>query len=307
MPLSPLTKAEAKLIHQYQKEDIIALYRDELNMDVSRFFQGEETVNLYLCEESGFRFFSPSQIAGDGPFYEDLVQKKYSYYTPWKWEHQNALDYLKERFSSTDHFKLLEIGCAEGLFLKAVRSVFPNCEIHGLEINETAIEDAAHNQIMVHLGRIEEFALTNADSFDVVLAFQVLEHIPDISTFIQGSIDSLKQGGLLLYGVPNNDSYIFAQDYYHTLNLPPHHMGWWDAHSFRSLAHYFPLKLLKLVEEPADLKNLGVYYDVWLKKHLPRYRKVMYPLLRFPIKLILRIVQPKRGLTITAIFEKNKA
>ncbi|MBI1221603.1 MAG: methyltransferase domain-containing protein [Bacteroidetes bacterium] len=307
MPLSPLTNREAILEFDYSEEKLIALYKNELNMDVSGFFETNQSIGLYRCEESGFRFFAPESIAGDGPFYSDLVKNKHSYYTPWKWEHQNALTFLQNRFAKNDVFRLLEIGCAEGLFLKAVRTAFPNCEIHGLEINETAIADATKNQMEVHLGYIEDFATNHAGTFDVVLAFQVLEHIPNIRSFIDASVQTLQSGGILLYGVPNNNSYIFKEDHYHTLNLPPHHMGWWDSRSLNALKNYFPLMTLRLDEEPADLSNLGVYFDVWLKKYLPHLRPVLYPLLRFPVKLALRVFKPKRGLTITAIFEKTNS
>lgn len=305
MSTCPITKKEAIVEYKYSSEKLIQLYKKELNVDISHLLSKVSSVDFNRCPETGFGFFSPISVAGDGKFYEELVIKKHSYYTPWKWEHENALKYLKTIYSHDQNFKLLEIGSAEGLFIKRVKEEFPNAEVHGLEINEDAIREAQNNGLKMTKGFIQDHQIEWESKYDFVLAFQVLEHIPEIRSFIESCIHVINSQGKLLFGVPNNDSYIFKNDRYHTLNLPPHHMGWWNDKSLRSLERYFQMDLIDTMAEPADLDNLGVFYDLWLKNNLPRSRKILYPLLRFPIKLWLKISPPKLGLTITAIFSKR--
>lgn len=307
MPVCPITKKEAILEFTYSPEDLHKLYSEELNVDISDQIPSGTQVGLYRCPETDFAFFLPESVAGNGAFYSELVKKKYSYYTPWKWEHQNAHDYLDQAFGIQSEFSLLEIGCAEGLFLQRTKKIFPNCYVHGLEINEDAISEAKKLGDIISYGFIQDYKEIWKGKFDVVVAFQVLEHISEIRSFIEAAIDVLKPGGKLIFGVPNNDSYIFKYDKFHTLNLPPHHMGWWNKRSLESIEGHFNVRVIKTITEPADMNNLGIYFDVWLKNHIPRFRKILYPLFRFPVKLVLRLFPPASGLTITGIFEKRSS
>jgi hypothetical protein len=72
--------------------------------------------------------------------------------------------------------------------------------------------------------------------------FQVLEHISAVQSFLTAAIKCLKKNGLLVLAVPNNEPYLFGFNKYDWLNLPPHHMGWWNAASLQKLSGFFPIK-----------------------------------------------------------------
>ncbi len=301
---SPITGNRTETIYQYPVKKVVDLYKSEVGVDVSRFFDGLESLNLCKCMDTGYSFYYPSSIAGDGMFYEALNSSNGQYYPSWKWEYEQAIIFLKSKFKAQNEIRMLEIGCGEGHFIKAVKDQFPHILSAGLELNESVIQKLTKENFKVFCQNIEDHSKSNSGVYDFVVAFQVLEHIADVKSFIDACLFSLKPGGVLFFGVPNNDSYIFKDDFFHVLNLPPHHMGLWNYDSLANLPKFFNLKTLSIVEEPADMKNLGIYYRIWLKNNLPKFRQILYPLLRFPVKSLLKIFKPKCGHTIVAVYQK---
>jgi SAM-dependent methyltransferase len=255
--------------------------------------------------DTGFRFYYPLSLAGDGSFYEDLSQNNSHYYPTWKWENEQAIDVLKNNFNSEDNFSILEIGCGEGFFLKAVRNFFQNADLHGLELNAQVVEKLQGQNYSVYNQDLDSHANQKPESYNFIVAFQVLEHVPDVQSFINSCLHALKPGGMLFFGVPNNGSYLFKNDFFHTLNLPPHHMGLWDKYSLQKLPLFFQMQTMNVALQPPDLNNLGIYFKVWLKKNIPTLQNILYPIFRIPVKLLLRIFKPASGHTVIAIYRKN--
>jgi 2-polyprenyl-3-methyl-5-hydroxy-6-metoxy-1,4-benzoquinol methylase len=97
--------------------------------------------------------------------------------------------------------RLLEIGCGLGKFLE---SAAPHFEVHGLDISKYAV---AHSQRVfgasVKRGNIEEVQLPPA-TYDVIVAFNVLEHLKRPSRTIDNVYTGLREGGVFFGSVPNN-------------------------------------------------------------------------------------------------------
>lgn len=233
--VSPLTGSQdLKLIDKVKTSKIISDYK-KFGIDVSGYFKDLKYVKVYQCNDSGYAFYYPYNIAGDSKFYEHF-QKFDWYYMPWKWEHEITSQYL------SDNMKVLEVGCAHGAFIERISEKFNLSEVVGLELNETTVRKSEKWQIKN--ATIQEYANKCNAKFDIVCSFQVLEHISDVHSFIDSQIKCLKVGGDLIVSVPNNESFIKGKRM--ALNMPPHHMGLWDSNSLKSLEKYFPLKLHKL-------------------------------------------------------------
>lgn len=246
--LSPITgKSEAKLIEEIDAQTIIQLYQKELGMDIRRFFVNTPSVQIMQCQETGYRFYAPFSLAGDGEFYADLQQKYKTYYREWKWEYQFAANALNKNMN------LLEIGCGRGTFMQHIKDKVASCV--GLELNLKAIEMATAAGLDVRNELIEDHAAANPEKYDVICFFQVLEHINEVKSFLDAALKALKVGGILIIGVPNSDPYLLKYDKFHTLNLPPHHAGLWNKASFQALENHFPMKLQKVGYEP--LRAIG--------------------------------------------------
>jgi 2-polyprenyl-3-methyl-5-hydroxy-6-metoxy-1,4-benzoquinol methylase len=103
---------------------------------------------------------------------------------------------------------ILDIGCAFGYFLKYAEPYFET--IKGIDTSDFAIEKARKN---VPNGSFQVLDLDKDDlpfpdgSFDVITAFDVLEHTQSISASIEKIAEKLKTGGHPLFSVPVKDTW----------------------------------------------------------------------------------------------------
>lgn len=265
---SPITKTHnVSLLRNIEVKDIIKVYKS-FKIDVSNYFFNLKTISVYQCNDTGYMFYYPFNIAGDSSFYEHF-QKFDWYYMPWKWEHEISQQYLKA------NMKVLEVGCAHGAFLKKVSENFNLSEAIGLELNETSPLD--HDKFKIYNESIQTYSKTKKEYFDIVCSYEVLEHIADVSAFLNAKIYSLRKGGKLIISVPNNDSFIKFNSI--GLNSPPHHMGLWNVDSLKALEQNHPIKLDKIHIEELQEYHVGnyVYFTYYSK-----YPKLM-------AKILLRI------------------
>lgn len=249
--ISPVSGgSNVTLIDSIKVKRVIDSYLKTYGLDVGGYFKELENINIYKCNETGYRFYYPLNLAGDSSFYESLQQNK-GYYMPWKWEHEVTLNYLK------NGNKILEVGCAHGDFLESIHRSLDLPFSIGLELNETAVKKSKHYEVINQ--DIVEFSRNNEEVFDTVCSFQVVEHIANVGLFIKSQIRCLKVGGLLVVSVPNNESYVVHRD--SALNQPPHHMGLWDSNSLKNLENIFPIKLIDIHIEPLQDRNVNNYIN----------------------------------------------
>lgn len=251
--ISPLTGSSNVVFEKNIRCDwLIANYQQQLGIDVSKYFAGLESIQIYKCLDTGYRFYYPFNVDGDGAFYEAL-QKFDWYYMDWKWEHQITSEMIKP----TD--KVLEIGCARGGFLNRVKEM--GAESVGLELNRSAAEAARARGLNVFDQSIQDHARENPEKYDMVCSFQVVEHIAAIKPFLQASVDALRCGGKLIFSVPHNysDSPLLQNN---ILDMPPHHSGLWDSVALANLQNLFALRLEMLLWEPVQKSHRGIYHGI---------------------------------------------
>lgn len=93
--------------------------------------------------------------------------------------------------------RLLDIGCAAGAFLVAMRE--KGYEPHGLELAPAMVRHAREHFGLheVHQGTLATAPFPKA-SFDVITMFDVLEHVPDPVGVLQQAREFLRPGGILV-------------------------------------------------------------------------------------------------------------
>ncbi|TAH27117.1 MAG: class I SAM-dependent methyltransferase [Cytophagales bacterium] len=294
---SPLTnKNKVSKIKTLDINRIKAQYFNQFNIEVSRFFEGVDELAIYECLDSGLKFYYPFSTVSDGKFYADLAQDYKGYYNPWKWEHEQAYRLIQQ------NDKVLEIGCGNGQFLKKVKEKTPYAR--GLDFNPVAQAQGIKQGLNISVETIKEHSVQYPDHYDIICAFQLFEHLNNVEDFINDTLKCLKKGGLLFIGVPNNDSYFFKNDTYHTLNLPPHHMLLWNHKALHYLEKIFSLEIVRIENQPTNKINKGMMYNLWLSKLLgARLARPLAFATRFLIKQLPLFT--KDGLSVIATYKKQ--
>jgi SAM-dependent methyltransferase len=98
----------------------------------------------------------------------------------------------------------LEVGCGTGFVLSGVDSEFPSAALYGSEIFSEGLGFAARRVTRATFMQMDARRIPYADEFDVVGAFDVLEHIPEDEVVLAQLCGALKPGGGLLITVPQH-------------------------------------------------------------------------------------------------------
>ena len=294
--VSPLTgKPNVSLMEVLAVKPIIDRWQTRLGIDVTSEFHGITEFSKYRCNDTGLEFFSPTNIAASAAVYEQLQQFAW-YYQRENWEHRIAVGDLPSGG------RVLEVGCGAGSFVQAAAE--RGCDAIGTEFNPKAVAAARQAGRAVSAIKLGDFV---PGSFDAVCAFQVLEHIAEPQVFLASCVALLKPGGRLILGVPNCDGYL--RETMNELNLPPHHMGWWNEKCLRSLEGLFSLNLVRLEFEPLTEEHAEAWLAAFKAKTLRRSLLARRLLDKLPDAwqrtLALSAKGFLRGHTIYAIFRKQ--
>jgi ubiquinone/menaquinone biosynthesis C-methylase UbiE len=109
--------------------------------------------------------------------------------------------------------KILEIGCGRGFYINNLGRLLPKAKITGIDLNEKYLEEARKNQpANVSTLMADATKLPFKDqSFDRIIASEILEHIPDDKKAVSEMARVLKTGGVAVITVPNKN-YPFLWD-----------------------------------------------------------------------------------------------
>ncbi|MDH3346852.1 MAG: class I SAM-dependent methyltransferase [Desulfobulbaceae bacterium] len=284
--------------------DLINVYKSQFNINIKKYFYNIDIIKLVKCNTCNLQYYDPT-ISGDEYFYNHF-QKFDWYYMDDKNEY-----HLSKKYIQNDH-KLLEIGSGKGAFSHYIK----NSNYTGLDFSLNAKEMAKKEGIEVKNQTISEHAKLHSGTYDVVCAFQVLEHIPSVNKFISDCINCLKPGGTLIFAVPSEDSFL-RYTINGILNMPPHHLTRWTDNSLIKLGEIFNLDLVEIIHEKVQSHH---FYGLKLTEILfSRYgdNKLIIPGLLFKIKqkiyeMVIKFIYPKKssrellpnGHTVIAIYKK---
>ncbi len=313
--LNPMTcplcgESTVRVLEKISSAELAGLYADFLGESITHLFNGNACITKHGCTSCGLIFFYP-HVAGDEAFYRSLSAKKF-YYPSQKDEYVYSLKFIN------DEDRVLDIGCGAGEFGSYV------AQYTGIDINAKALSVAKQRGLNVCQESIEAHIRQNAARYDVICAFQVLEHIDTPRAFLTEMVKGLKEGGRIVISVPSAESFI-AYSQNHLLNLPPHHLTWWPDAALESLGRILPLDLLEMYHEPVQDVHLESYiitlYTQILNSLLPfmhhtvRARPTLPERARNKLALILsrktaRLFQSAgfrpMGHTVTAVYKRRK-
>lgn len=132
---------------------------------------------------------------------------------PWGLEYFCYLLHVRDKVLRYKPHSVLDVGCGDGAFLRLLSREVPRCI--GVDISERAISFARA------FAREAEFHVasprTLAETFDVVVAIEVLEHIPDqeVSPFLTEVCGCTRIGGQVIITVPSEVIKLNKKHYRH--------------------------------------------------------------------------------------------
>jgi SAM-dependent methyltransferase len=254
-PRCPITGLPAtRRIQGISSRLLAGLWRASFGVDA---LQLREVERFTLWESAcGLAFFDP-MLAGDDRFYTDLYSRldaheKLASAGVHRPEFERAADLVR----TGD--RVLDVGCGAGGFSRYLRhAVYTGLELHSA-INPPAA-NILNETISSHAARMNE-------SYDVVCAFQVVEHVSDPFLFASDMTSCIKPGGLLVLGVPCWPSRMTDIPNF-VLNAPPHHLSWWSRAALEALAARLGL-IVVAIQDVAPGSHSSIVF--WMGRVAPK-------------------------------------
>jgi SAM-dependent methyltransferase len=251
-PACPCCDAtDARAVQVVGRKLLRGLWRAQFGVDTGEL----PNTTLFECD-CGARFFHPA-TPGDAAFYGAL----YRHFRVTGWMARPASD-RADFMAAVPHVQagdaVLDVGAHNGAF----GTLLP------AGTRYTAIDAHAdtHAQAGVLAETAAEHAARHPAQYDLVCAFQVIEHVAAPQALARDMLAALRPGGLLVLAGPTWPSAMTAIPNM-AINAPPHHITWWSPRAFAGFAQRLGLEVVEArnVEGGASLRE-GYH---WLRRLLP--------------------------------------
>jgi SAM-dependent methyltransferase len=129
--------------------------------------------------------------------------------------------------------RLCDVGCADGLFLELARDAgWEGC---GIELNPPAAARARERGFLVYEGAFPQDGVAPPGSFDLVTAWDSLEHVEDPLAFVRGLARLLAPAGHLVVSTLNSRSLVSRVFRHRWSMIAEDHFTYWDRRSLLRL------------------------------------------------------------------------
>lgn len=173
---------------------------------------------LFACRSCAlwFRWPQPTAVELES-LYQDAAEGH------WAAAASNRRDWVEARAWISEHVKggkILDVGCFDGRFLEFMNA---DWEPYGIEINENAAQEARRRSVRIVADDVA--TLSNVEEeFDVITAFDVIEHVSDPFRMLKTLVESLRPGGAILVATGNTQapSWRLMKHQYWYCTIPEH-------------------------------------------------------------------------------------
>ena len=153
----------------------------------------------------GFCAYAPEYAHGGGGFksiyFSELARLEETNF--WFRSRNNLILWALEEYCPNFH-SLLEIGCGTGYVLSEISKSFQNRTLHGSEIFTAGLGFATTRLPSSNFMQMDARNIPFRDEFDVIGAFDVLEHIEEDEIVLAEIHAALKPQGFILLSVPQH-------------------------------------------------------------------------------------------------------
>lgn len=154
--------------------------------------------------ESGVICLAPSMIANHDGFHEPLFFEYETLEARHFWfayRRKLILSALQRHFPAFDSF--LDVGCGTAENLLAIRAHYPRARLCGAEASLQALRMAMRKCKAQYL-QMDARAIPFSDAFDVIGAFDVIEHVEEDELVLREMHRACKAGGGIVLTVPQH-------------------------------------------------------------------------------------------------------
>jgi len=157
---------------------------------------------------------------------------------------------------------VLDVGCGNGEYLLRLRSIGWRCQ--GVEFSDKAVAICRDHGLEVFHGDLASAAFPS-DSFDLVTAHHLIEHVPDPHELMSEIARLTRRGGSVLIRTPNSQA--LGRAWFGTwwyANDVPRHLFLYSAKNLEMLAARHGLERIRMdtpVKPKLVLRSLDYRFD----------------------------------------------
>jgi SAM-dependent methyltransferase len=200
--------------------------------------------DYWQCSDCRFRFGTPAvnpnlvRTLGD---YEDAYLQ-YLAPDPSDGANLHALCQWMEGFARLQGRRLLDVGAGSGKLVRYLRS--RGVDAHGIEPSTALYERFLAGDPAFTYAMLDQFNASAARPFEIVTAFDVIEHVADPAAFLREIGAALEPGGVVFVSTPDVESPAARLlgrwwHFYH-----PSHLSYFTPHTLARAAAHERLSLL---------------------------------------------------------------
>ncbi len=152
---------------------------------------------------------------------------------------------------------VLDIGCGVGT-IALYLSDFSQFVV-GIDLSERAVSIAtlAAQSTNSHNARFYRSELRSFNQiFDLVVATEIIEHVPDEKDFLNKIYSSLSPGGVLLLSTPLTDNILVGTKLYNKFDLEVGHLRRYNQESIVSLLQEHRFEIIEARKTESPMRNL---------------------------------------------------
>ena len=172
---------------------------------------------------------------------------------------------IKQYKKITKDTKLLDVGCAGGEFINTFHQRFPKNDIKGFDFSEQAIDKAKKSfpnlKNNFFVGNSEDFFENNL--YDVIVLWDVIEHVWNPTEVIENQIKLLKKDGLIFFSTPYIDAnFAKLMGKFWPFMTPPEHMSFLTKKSIEKIAFKLNLNLVHWQSKGKKVNVVFIFYKL---------------------------------------------
>jgi 2-polyprenyl-3-methyl-5-hydroxy-6-metoxy-1,4-benzoquinol methylase len=225
------------------------------------------------CADCGFRFATPHTNPNFVTAIGDYEAAYLQYLGPDESDeaNQSSLYDWMQRITPLEGRRLLDIGAGSGKLVRFLRA--RRVEAHGIEPSRALFDRFLATEEAFTCAMLDQYRSAGAAPFDIVTAFDVIEHVPDPVAFLGDVAALVEPGGMFFASTPDAGS------------VPARAFGrWWHFYYPYHLSYFAPRSLARAAE-PHGLHIVDC-------RHRGRVRSAGY-MIRYAAEFIAGVKPPR--------------